>query len=51
MLGALTKENRELYEKMNSTDKNLFGKKIRSAYGQDLDKVSFSISMKRLQKP
>ena len=46
VLDALPKKHKELYNKLNSTGQNLFQKKIRSAYGQDLEKVSFSISMK-----
>jgi len=42
VLGALSKGNREVYEKLNSTDKNRFEKKIRSAYGQDLEKMKES---------
>ena len=46
VLDALPKKHKELYNKLNSTLQDLLQKKLRSAYGQDLDKVSFSISMK-----
>ena len=51
MLDALPKKHKELYNKLNSTLQDLLQKKLRSAYGQDLDKVSFSISMKVSETP
>ena len=43
VLGALPEEGRKAYKLMNSTMQRIFQKKIRSAYGEDLEKVSISV--------